>query len=142
MALKNIDADYDGTVYIFPGDMGLIDEETILTIKNKFIEAGSDMLVLTGLFEGDIKNNSYGRIIRVKEKDADGKSSGNDAGKVIEINERLTAEPELINDDCYGNGWLIKIADFNYPELDEAMSYEEYLEYLDELKEEDEEEEV
>jgi bifunctional UDP-N-acetylglucosamine pyrophosphorylase/glucosamine-1-phosphate N-acetyltransferase len=45
------------------------------------------MLVLTGLYEGDPANNSYGRIIRVKEIDIDGKSSGNDAGKVIEIME-------------------------------------------------------
>ncbi|HAB53505.1 MAG: multidrug transporter [Ignavibacteria bacterium RIFOXYB2_FULL_35_12] len=93
VALDRIDEKFsDGIVYILPGDMGLIDEETILTIKNKFIEAGSDMLVLTGLFEGDIKNNSYGRIIRVKEKDADGKSSGNDAGKVIEIMEAKDIE--------------------------------------------------
>ena len=45
------------------------------------------MLVLTGFIEGDPKNNSYGRIIRVKEKDTTGKSSGNDKGKVIEIME-------------------------------------------------------
>jgi bifunctional UDP-N-acetylglucosamine pyrophosphorylase/glucosamine-1-phosphate N-acetyltransferase len=77
----------DGIVYVLPGDMGLIDEETILTIKNKFVESRSDMLVLTGLYEGDPANNSYGRIIRVKEKDISGKSSGNDGGKVIEIME-------------------------------------------------------
>lgn len=88
VALNKINKSFsDGIVYILPGDMGLIDEETILTIKKEFVKAGSDMLVLTGLFEGDIKNNSYGRIIRVKEKDTTGKSSGKDAGKVIEIME-------------------------------------------------------
>ncbi len=88
VALVRIDKKFsDGIVYILPGDMGLIDEETILAIKNKFVESGSDMLVLTGLYEGDIKNNSYGRIIRVKEKDINGKSAGDDAGKVIGILE-------------------------------------------------------
>ena len=88
VALDKINKTYsDGIVYVLPGDMGLIDEETILAIKKEFVETGSDMLVLTGLFEGDIKNNSYGRIIRVKEKDADDKPSGNHTGKVIEILE-------------------------------------------------------
>ena len=45
------------------------------------------MMVLTGIFEGNPSENSYGRIIRVKDKDVNGKSSGNDAGKVIEIME-------------------------------------------------------
>ncbi|MCK7527322.1 MAG: hypothetical protein MZV64_61820 [Ignavibacteriales bacterium] len=47
VALNKVNKDFsDGIVYILHGDMGLIDEETISTIKNKFIEAGSDMLVL------------------------------------------------------------------------------------------------
>lgn len=93
VALDKIDKNFtDGVVYILPGDMGLIDEQTILDIKSKFVELGSDMLVLTGLYEGDPSNNSYGRIIRVKNKDVDGKSSGSDAGKVIEIIEAKDIE--------------------------------------------------
>ena len=88
IALDKIDKTFtDGIVYVLPGDMGLIDEETITAFRNKFIESRSDMLVLTGVFEGDAVNNSYGRIIRVKEKDVKGISSGSDAGKVIEILE-------------------------------------------------------
>ena len=34
------------------------------------------MMVLTGIFEGNPNENSYGRIIRVKDKDIDGKPSG------------------------------------------------------------------
>ena len=45
------------------------------------------MMVLTGIFEGNPEENSYGRIIRVKEVDDGGKPSGNDYGKVIEIIE-------------------------------------------------------
>ncbi|NWF90661.1 MAG: NTP transferase domain-containing protein [Ignavibacteriaceae bacterium] len=88
VALNMIENDFnDGIVYVLPGDMGLIDEETILSIKKEFNEVGSDMLVLTGIYEGDIRNNSYGRIIRVKDSDELGKSSGADAGKVIGILE-------------------------------------------------------
>ena len=31
------------------------------------------------------------------------------AGRVVEVNERLTASPELVNRDPYGEGWLIKV---------------------------------
>ncbi|HHQ47715.1 MAG TPA: glycine cleavage system protein GcvH [Acidobacteria bacterium] len=31
------------------------------------------------------------------------------SGEVIAVNERLTDEPNLVNDDPYGEGWLIKI---------------------------------
>lgn len=79
--------DDDGIVYILPGDMGLIDAKTMTEFRNKFIESKSDMMVLTGKYKGDPLSNSYGRIIRAKEKDANGKSSGNHLGNVIEIKE-------------------------------------------------------
>ncbi len=31
------------------------------------------------------------------------------AGEIVEVNERLNDEPNLINDDPYGDGWLVKI---------------------------------
>lgn len=88
VALNKIDKEFnDGIVYVLPGDMGLIDEETMISIKKEFNSVNSDMLVLTGKYEGNIENNSYGRIIRVKEKDENGNSSGNDLGKVVGILE-------------------------------------------------------
>jgi len=32
------------------------------------------------------------------------------AGEVVEVNERLADEPNLVNDDPYGEGWLVKIS--------------------------------
>ncbi len=31
------------------------------------------------------------------------------AGKVVEVNDRLTQQPELVNKDPYGEGWLVKV---------------------------------
>jgi len=31
------------------------------------------------------------------------------AGTVVEINESLSGSPELINEDCYGKGWLYRV---------------------------------
>lgn len=38
------------------------------------------------------------------------------SGTVIEFNERLTTEPELVNQDPYGAGWMIKIRLDDAPE--------------------------
>ena len=77
----------EGIVYVMPGDMGLIDKETIVMLREEYLKTKSDMLVLTGLFEGNPLQNLYGRIIRVKEFDEAGNQSGNDRRKVIEIME-------------------------------------------------------
>ncbi|HSD64670.1 MAG TPA: NTP transferase domain-containing protein [Ignavibacteriaceae bacterium] len=88
VALEKIDEKlFNGIVYILPGDMGLIDEETLQTFRNNFLASKADMMVLTGIYQGDPLNNSYGRILRVKEKDIKGKPSGQDKGKVIRIME-------------------------------------------------------
>jgi bifunctional UDP-N-acetylglucosamine pyrophosphorylase/glucosamine-1-phosphate N-acetyltransferase len=77
----------DGIIYVLPGDMGLIDAETLSSFRKSFVESQADMIVLTGIFNGDAKENNYGRIIRVTSKDVKGKRSGSDEGKVIEILE-------------------------------------------------------
>ncbi|MCX7797127.1 MAG: NTP transferase domain-containing protein [Melioribacter sp.] len=88
VALEKIDTSkYDGTVYVFPGDMGLIDADTVKFFKDEFIKSDSDMIVLTGIYEGDIENNYYGRIIRVKDRDSKGNKVIKHKGKVIEILE-------------------------------------------------------
>ncbi len=97
VALERIDEKmFNGNIYVLPGDMGLIDRETMIRFREEFIKTNSDMMVLTGIFEGNPNENSYGRIIRVKEKDEAGNSSGNDQGKVIQIMEHkdILALPE------------------------------------------------
>jgi glycine cleavage system H protein len=45
------------------------------------------------------------------------------AGRVTEVNEKLTAKPELINSDPYGDGWIMKVelaGDLPADLLDEA----------------------
>ena len=88
IGLQGIDAGkYSGTVLVLPGDMGLIDGETIKMFIEEFEKSNSDMMVLTGLYEGEPAHNSYGRIVRVKKTDTSGNDSCNDFGKVIEIIE-------------------------------------------------------
>ncbi len=47
-------------------------------------------------------------------------------GTVTEINEKLLDHPELVNEDPFGEGWLIKVAMTDAAELDGLMSSGDY----------------
>ena len=48
------------------------------------------------------------------------------SGEVVERNEKLVEHPELVNNDPYGEGWMIKVAMRDVAELNNLMSKEEY----------------
>ena len=77
---------YQGNIYIFPGDMGLLTAAAVSRFREQFESQEADMMVLTGIYDGDPMDNSYGRILRVPEQDASGQPL-EDAGQVIEIKE-------------------------------------------------------
>lgn len=47
-------------------------------------------------------------------------------GVLIEINETLEDQPEVVNEDPYGSGWMVKIKMKDASELDDLMSADEY----------------
>ena len=139
VALKTIMGEFvDGIVYVLPGDMGLLDDISMQQFRNDFIASSNDMMVLTGIYEGDPSLNSYGRIVRVKNLDEKGNSSGKEEGKVIQIIEhkdilalsdsrpyRLTykdktytySKEELINNNEFNSG----VYAFKYEKLLELI---------------------
>jgi glycine cleavage system H protein len=62
------------------------------------------------------------------------------SGTVLEINDTLPENPETINDDPYGDGWMIKVEMTDKDDLKDLMSAEEYAEYIEQQKEADGEE--
>ena len=48
------------------------------------------------------------------------------SGEITEMNENLEDNPELINDDPYGDGWIIKMKINDSSELNDLLSPEEY----------------
>ena len=48
------------------------------------------------------------------------------SGAVIEVNDALTNSPELVNEDPYGEGWLVKVRLSDPSEADELMDHETY----------------
>ena len=47
-------------------------------------------------------------------------------GEVTEVNERLLDHPELVNEDPFGEGWLIKVTMADVAEIDGLMSAQDY----------------
>jgi glycine cleavage system H protein len=52
------------------------------------------------------------------------------AGQVIEVNSELETKPELINEDCYGKGWICKLKITDQKSLTDLMDAKKYEEYL------------
>ena len=48
------------------------------------------------------------------------------SGEIIEFNETLEDEPEKVNNDPYGEGWMIKIKCSDVSQLDDLLSAEDY----------------
>ena len=52
------------------------------------------------------------------------------SGKIIEINQDLEDSPELVNSDPYGEGWIVKITDFDKSQLDALLDSNNYEEII------------
>ena len=60
------------------------------------------------------------------------------SGEIIAINEELNDNPEQVNSDPFGDGWLYRIKMSDPGELEDLMSAEEYAEQLEEEAEDSE----
>ena len=54
------------------------------------------------------------------------------SGTIVEVNEDLADSPEIINEDPYGNGWLVVVDLSDASELNDLMSKAEYEKFLKE----------
>ena len=56
------------------------------------------------------------------------------SGGVVEANKELENKPELVNEDPYSGGWMVRLAGVDQAQLDNLLSAEEYESYLSELE--------
>ena len=141
VALEGLnDIPNDANVYVLPGDMGLIDAETLQQLRTEFIKSKADMIVLTGIYEGKPEENYYGRIVRTK----------NERRNVIEIieNKDIQALPvdETYKVNYQGKEYLftkdelIKNNEYNSGVF--AFKYEKLAETIGQLKSENVQKEI
>jgi glycine cleavage system H protein len=69
------------------------------------------------------KDASYGEVESVK---AVSDIIAPLSGEVLEVNAKVVDEPETVNDDPYGEGWLIRIRMSDMSELDTLMNADAY----------------
>jgi glycine cleavage system H protein len=73
------------------------------------------------------KDSSYGEVESVK---AVSEVIAPLSGEVVEVNRRVVDEPEIVNDDPYGDGWLIRIRLSDPGEADSLLDVEAYKQLL------------
>jgi glycine cleavage system H protein len=76
------------------------------------------------------KDESYGEVESVK---AVSDLISPLSGEVLEVNEALVDAPETVNEDPYGQGWLIRIRVGDPGEVDSLLDVEAYRKLLEEL---------
>jgi glycine cleavage system H protein len=75
------------------------------------------------------RNASYGEVESVK---AVSDLIAPLSGEVLEVNQQVVDAPETVNEDPYGDGWLIRIRMSDPGERDELLSVEDYRKVLEE----------
>jgi len=73
------------------------------------------------------KDSSYGEVESVK---AVSEVIAPLSGEVVEVNRRAVDEPEIVNDDPYGDGWLVRIRLADSGEADSLLDAEAYKQLL------------
>jgi len=63
------------------------------------------------------------------------KSVSDISGEVVEVNEALLDSPEAINEDPYGEGWMVKVKPYDPSELEDLMDSDEYTEFIEKQSE-------
>ncbi|MDX2085895.1 MAG: glycine cleavage system protein GcvH [Candidatus Melainabacteria bacterium] len=53
------------------------------------------------------------------------------SGEIISINTQLADEPDLINQDCYGDGWMIEVEMSNPDELNSLLTAKSYMDFVE-----------
>jgi len=90
---------------------------------------------LPGVGDKISKDDTFGAIESVK---AASDLYAPISGVVVEVNQELPESPEIVNEDPYGDGWLIKIKIGDAAELDDLLDSDEYEELVAEEKEDKE----
>ena len=108
----------------------LEDDLVVIGITDYAQDALGEIVYIELPSEGDevTKGNPFGAVESTKSvSDLYAPVSG----EVVEVNEALLDSPEAINEDPYGDGWMIKIKPYDVGELQGLMESDEYTEFIE-----------
>jgi glycine cleavage system H protein len=122
----------DDLLYHHEHDWARIDgDEAVLGVTWFAQDALGELVHYEAPSVGDTvsKDASYGEVESVK---AVSDLVSPLSGEVLEVNEKVVDAPETVNEDPYGDGWLIRIRMTNPAERDQLLSLDQYRKVLDE----------
>ena len=96
----------------------------LIGISQFAVDELTDITYLEVTADGEIaKDDPIGEIESVK---ATSELYSGIGGEVVEVNQAVVDDPSLINRDCYGDAWILKIRPSDPGQLDALMSAEDY----------------
>ncbi|MER3445481.1 MAG: glycine cleavage system protein H [Candidatus Dadabacteria bacterium] len=108
----------------------LEDDLVVIGITDYAQDALGEIVYIELPSEGDevTKGNPFGAVESTKSvSDLYAPISG----EVVEVNEALLDSPEVINEDPYGEGWMIKVKPYDVGEIQDLMDSDEYTEFVE-----------
>lgn len=119
---------------VYPEDLRYLDSHEYVRLDGEIATIGITEFAVKEL--GDIvfvelpeigdaleKSDSFGSIESVKAVES---LKSPVTGTVVERNDELNDSPELVSDDPYGEGWLLKVRVDNPDEIEDAMTADDY----------------
>jgi glycine cleavage system H protein len=89
-------------------------------------------IVYVDLPESDTEIDADSELSEIESTKATSPVISPVSGTVVEVNEDLADSPEIINEDPYGNGWLVTLEMNDPSELNDLMNKSEYEKFLKE----------
>ena len=89
-------------------------------------------IVYVDLPERDTETDADSELCEIESTKATSPVISPVSGKVLEVNEDLGDSPEIINEDPYGNGWIVVITMSDPSEVNDLMNRDEYEKFLKE----------
>jgi glycine cleavage system H protein len=89
-------------------------------------------IVYVDLPESDTEIDADSELSEIESTKATSPVISPVSGTVVEVNEDLADSPEIMNEDPYGNGWLVTLEMNDTSELNDLMSKSEYEKFLKE----------
>lgn len=124
---------------MYPDDLKYSKEHEWVRVDGNIAEVGITVFAQESL--GDVvfvelptagsEVNQFGKFGEIESVKAVSDLFSPVGGKIVEVNEATTDSPEVVNEEPYGSGWLIKVELSDMGQLDELMDSETYQSTLD-----------
>ena len=117
-------------IYLESNDVGILG-------LSEYAQSHLGDIVFLDLPEPDTEVKQSGKLGELESVKAVSDVYSPASGVILEVNQNAIDEPGLVNKDCYGDGWLVKIKLSDTSELDNLMAKSEYDDFMKHCEEQE-----